>query len=414
MRIALRADPDDPVHTWAWGVWADQEPFAPYDYVSAMHDPPAHLDFFETIPAGPPCRRAGSRPAMSTASRGYSVTMIATDPPGLPVLVGGMAYTAPATFRWAEGSEHVLEVSASVARGDSRLPVHALERRSAGARVGVAPAAADGVHFENRVVEIVASSDDLNLSGFGWDRGLHRLAWGGREFRVRVTKPVAVTAYVTRHPVLWIEATGVPRDAWAWRWSPDWSPAQGPLPPRLKTPVPDWDNLDYEAWSAFPAKTLEAGSVRLYVHPGPTGRFLAWDGGSTELWCIVGVDAGSDMLTARFEPLFELVAHTRDIGILIRQGYPAHGSAGEVAVRAEPAEDTHGGALQILRRDALGVAGPALEVPVWFAVEPPPEAAADGLEGAGLFQPAGPAAGGASPRGGQGCRGSRRRCRSST
>ncbi len=51
--------------------------------------------------------------------RAYYVT-IETDPPGLSFKVDGATYSGRATFKWEEGSSHVVEVQKEIAKGDER------------------------------------------------------------------------------------------------------------------------------------------------------------------------------------------------------------------------------------------------------------------------------------------------------
>ncbi|MDE0124118.1 MAG: M12 family metallopeptidase [Bryobacterales bacterium] len=95
----------------------------PYDYRSRMH---YSMTSMETIPPGINLLSAGlSAGDIDGVARLYgqppSATVIATNPPGLEVLVDGVATTAPKTFDWPPGSVHTLEVrTAPQTDGDSR------------------------------------------------------------------------------------------------------------------------------------------------------------------------------------------------------------------------------------------------------------------------------------------------------
>ena len=97
---------------------AYRAPDRPYDYRSAMHYA-AGLSF-ETIPPGIEIRPHGiqshglSDGDIDGVARLYghvpALTVIATNPPGLEVLVDGIPTAAPARFRWVPGSVHRIEV----------------------------------------------------------------------------------------------------------------------------------------------------------------------------------------------------------------------------------------------------------------------------------------------------------------
>ena len=99
------------------------DPYGPYDYRSTMH---YGLWVFETIPPGIEIPSAGlSAGDVDGVARLYgrvpAATTVATNPPGLEVLVDGIAVTAPARFEWEPGSAHTLEVLAEPQlRGASR------------------------------------------------------------------------------------------------------------------------------------------------------------------------------------------------------------------------------------------------------------------------------------------------------
>lgn len=94
-----------------WAV-ANQRPRSPYDYRSSMH---YSMPSMETIPPGIDLPSAGlSAGDIDGVARLYgkppSATVIATNPPGLEVLVDGVPTTAPEAFDWPPESVHTLEV----------------------------------------------------------------------------------------------------------------------------------------------------------------------------------------------------------------------------------------------------------------------------------------------------------------
>ncbi len=111
----------------------DGEDVGPYDYASVMHysrwgfarDGLATL---ETVPAGIPIgqRAALSAGDIEAVTRAYGQrpegVAIASNPPGLTVVVDGAACQTPRTFAWGAGERHVLEAEGVQAReGGGRL-----------------------------------------------------------------------------------------------------------------------------------------------------------------------------------------------------------------------------------------------------------------------------------------------------
>ena len=102
---------------------ASAEPYGPYDYASTMHYGRgvfADRPLAETIPPGmalltPPYRdpRGLSVGDSDAVARMYgqppAATTIATNPPGLDVIVDGDRVTTPASFDWKPGGEHHIE-----------------------------------------------------------------------------------------------------------------------------------------------------------------------------------------------------------------------------------------------------------------------------------------------------------------
>jgi astacin len=99
---------------------SDSEPVGDYDFGSIMHYgiddfSKGRLATMETIPAGIPVGQinalsAGDIDSVNAiyGSPAKQVT-IATNPPGLQVLVDGQVVQTPAAFDWASGSDHTLE-----------------------------------------------------------------------------------------------------------------------------------------------------------------------------------------------------------------------------------------------------------------------------------------------------------------
>lgn len=104
-------------------VAARRRPRNPYNYRSRMH---YSMTSMETVPPGINLLSAElSAGDIDGVARLYgrppSETVIATNPPGLEVLVDGVPATVPAAFDWAPGSAHTLEVRTEPqVRGDSR------------------------------------------------------------------------------------------------------------------------------------------------------------------------------------------------------------------------------------------------------------------------------------------------------
>ncbi len=103
----------------------------PYDYASIMHYRATTftrngLPTIETIPPGIPIGEGTTLSAgdIDAVRRMYgqparSVT-VATNPPGLEVIVDGARYTAPVSFDWAPGSVHSLAVESPQGSGGTR------------------------------------------------------------------------------------------------------------------------------------------------------------------------------------------------------------------------------------------------------------------------------------------------------
>ena len=95
----------------------------PYDYASVMHYHPRSdawndNEVFETVPPGMSIPSAGlSAGDVDGVARLYGQSpesiSVATNPPGLTIVVDGVPVNAPASFQWNEGSTHTLEVPVS-------------------------------------------------------------------------------------------------------------------------------------------------------------------------------------------------------------------------------------------------------------------------------------------------------------
>ena len=93
----------------------------PYDYASTMHygrGPFADLPWLDTIPPGISILSAFKAAPLSIGDIDYvarlygqapTATTIATNPPGLDIIVDGIRYTTPAVFDWLPGTDHTLE-----------------------------------------------------------------------------------------------------------------------------------------------------------------------------------------------------------------------------------------------------------------------------------------------------------------
>ena len=93
-----------------------------YDFASVMH----YSGGIESIPPGIPFRSSRwlSTGDIDGVARMYGMpptaTTISTNPPGLEIIVDGESLVTPASFDWADGSEHVLEVPSPQTVGSER------------------------------------------------------------------------------------------------------------------------------------------------------------------------------------------------------------------------------------------------------------------------------------------------------
>ena len=102
---------------------AEHPVLGPYDYASTMHYSPRNYawnggEVFETLPPGMDIPSEGlSAGDIDGVARLYGqppeATSIATNPPGLEIVVDGVRVTAPVSFDWAEGGAHILEAPVS-------------------------------------------------------------------------------------------------------------------------------------------------------------------------------------------------------------------------------------------------------------------------------------------------------------
>ena len=100
---------------------ADAPGRGPYDYSSIMH-----YGSVETVPPGIPLRSERlSSGDIDGVARLYGTvpmaTTIATNPPGLSILVDGQGYTTPVRFNWRPGTTHTLEAVSPQTAGAKRL-----------------------------------------------------------------------------------------------------------------------------------------------------------------------------------------------------------------------------------------------------------------------------------------------------
>lgn len=218
-------------------------PQGPYDYRSAMHYPPAGSTRMESVPPGIDIPSASlSEGDIDGVARLYgqtpTATTVATNPPGLTVLVDGIATQAPATFEWPAGSRHTIEVlpepqvvhasryhfarwnddaprSREVTAGEDwtwleanfiiQRQITAAARRPQDGSVALAPPSPGGWHLLRSQVEIEATPGPSRQFRRWNQWGAHGLSSNPARITVsRYTQPP--TAYFTTSPLLRVEA----------------------------------------------------------------------------------------------------------------------------------------------------------------------------------------------------------------
>lgn len=114
---------DQSLNGWERSSYSSRYPVGgPYDYASVMH----YDTSIESIPPGIPLRstRWLSAGDIDGVARMYGVpptaTTIATNPPGLELVVDGRRVVTPVSFDWTAGSEHTLEVPSPQVIGSER------------------------------------------------------------------------------------------------------------------------------------------------------------------------------------------------------------------------------------------------------------------------------------------------------
>ena len=114
-----------------WANYIAEDPASgPYDYASTMHYDRRSASsngrvVLETVPPGMTIPSAGlSAGDVDGVARLYGeppeTTLIATNPPGLEIVVDGVRVTTPVSFDWADGTTHILEVPVSQEKEGSR------------------------------------------------------------------------------------------------------------------------------------------------------------------------------------------------------------------------------------------------------------------------------------------------------
>lgn len=264
---------------YARGAWHPQDgsgTIGPYDYRSIM----TYLEFdrgkrrnharslvMETIPPGMPFGGAalGSASVLSvgdidSVARLYGHTpsehVIATNPPGLEIIVDGERMTAPASFTWASGSEHTIEVPSPQTRPGSRflfgrwsdngarahtitatnattvyyanfVAQHQVSVAADGAgSVTVAPASPDGYYTLRTPIEVTATATGTDRFLRWTIRGDYWWDWywtdmhgeSSNPARTRVGPGLSYTASFVDGPIFRVESNVDPVPIWVNDW----------------------------------------------------------------------------------------------------------------------------------------------------------------------------------------------------
>ena len=161
-----RARRKEPI-SGTWGSFGNPTFTGPYDYRSVMHYWP--FDGVFSIPRGIPIARSGGLSAgdIDGVARLYGeppgAVTVATNPPGLHLIVDGDSVTAPATFDWPPGSVHTLEAPL-VSDRDSRPHVFGRWSDGGDRERTVTVDAADSTWFEANYIPLVRVSVTLPRS----------------------------------------------------------------------------------------------------------------------------------------------------------------------------------------------------------------------------------------------------------
>jgi astacin len=224
------------------------EDVGPYDYASIMHYRATTftrngLPTIETIPPGIPIGESATLSAgdIDAVRRMYgqparSVT-VATNPPGLEVIVDGARYTAPVSFDWAPGGVHSLAVESPQGGGGTRyvfgrwsddgpqahsvtisdsVPVYtahfvvqrrfSLDVAPAGSGIVQLEPAPDGGYYTNRSTVRLTAVPAAGFSFLGWTG---RQSGSANPKEILISGENVITAQFTRSPVVTV-ATNPP------------------------------------------------------------------------------------------------------------------------------------------------------------------------------------------------------------
>ena len=233
----------------------------PYDPASVMHYVSRHM---ETIPPGMPIRPSGRLSAgdIDGVARMYGQTpttmTIATNPPGLEIVIDGIRTPTPVTLDWGEGSVHTLAVPMQPqVRGGTRylfgrwndgaprsrsvkvapaqqtwLEANFIVQRQivpspsprAAGTVNVSPGAPDGWHTIRSETEWTATpTPGTRWRLLRWNDGLAAITRPQRVFAAYSGRPALALAHFTAAEVVRVEPTNGPVQVWindVLRWTP--------------------------------------------------------------------------------------------------------------------------------------------------------------------------------------------------